>query len=751
MSQETPASPTEARIKTKRRISPFWLLPVIALMIAGWLIWTSYEDRGSTVTIDFQTADGIVAGRTPVRFQGVEVGTVQDISLGKGLNKIQVRVSIKSDMQDALRSETQFWLVTPKASLAGVSGLDALVGGNYIGMMPGKGEPQDHFVALDTQPKYRLNNGDLMIHLQAPDLGSLNSGSLVYFRKIPVGRVYNYAINPNKQGVTIDVLIERRFTNLVKKGSRFWNVSGVDADLSLSGAKVKLESLAALVNGAIAFDSPENSSPATADDSFGLYADLAHSQRGVIVKLALPDAKGLKAGSTPLMYQGLQVGQLTKMTLNPGGSVTGEMTVDPSVVDLLREKTRIEMRSPKLSLNDASLSTLLTGNTFELIPGEGEPSNSFVIAPADKSLLQKPGVVTVTLNAPESYGIEAGQPLILHGVQVGQVLERKLSANGVTFSVAIDPQYSDLVHGDSKFVVNSRVDVKVGLDGVEFLGALPLTMAIRQQTDSGTPTVVAEPEGPVAVIYKQIARTIARGLRLNEDLTEAISLAHDLGHTPFGHAGESALDKLCPEGFRHYMQSLRVVDKLEKDGRGLNLTWEVRNGIVTHTKGTWAATPEGRIVRMADQIAFVNHDIEDAVRAGVLDPATLPKECTAVLGETKSQRITAMINSILRSSEGDVQVGAEENEAFLALKDFMYCTVYVDRSAKKEEQKVEKVLTELYEYYLTHIEQMSNFYLQLAYQEGRDRAVTDYISGMSDEFAIRTFEDVFVPRKWHVL
>ena len=119
----------------------------------------------------------------------------------------------------------------------------------------------------------------------------------------------------------------------------------------------------------------------------------------------------------------------------------------------------------------------------------------------------------------------------------------------------------------------------------------------------------------------QIARTIARALRLNEDLTEAISLAHDLGHTPFGHAGENALDKLCPDGFRHYMQSLRVVDRLEKEGQGLNLSWEVRNGIVTHTKGTWAATPEGRIVRMADQIAFVNHDIEDAVRAGVLDPA----------------------------------------------------------------------------------------------------------------------------------
>ena len=249
----------------------------------------------------------------------------------------------------------------------------------------------------------------------------------------------------------------------------------------------------------------------------------------------------------------------------------------------------------------------------------------------------------------------------------------------------------------------------------------------------------------------QIARTIARALRLNEDLTEAISLAHDLGHTPFGHAGESALDKLCPEGFRHYMQSLRVVDKLEKDGQGLNLTWEVRNGIVTHTKGIWAATPEGRIVRMADQIAYVNHDIEDAVRAGVLDPATLPKDCTAVLGQTKSARITTMINSILAHSDGDVGVGAEENEAFLALRDFMYATVYVDKTAKAEEQKVDKVIGELYEYYLAHVDQMSNFYVQLAYQDNPERAVTDYISGMSDEFAIRTFEDVFVPRKWHVL
>ena len=267
------------------------------------------------------------------------------------------------------------------------------------------------------------------------------------------------------------MLIERRFTNLVKKGSRFWNVSGVKADVGLGGAKVQLESLSALVNGAIAFDSPADSQAAQQNDEFGLYEDLAHSQRGVLVTLELPDGEGLKAGSTPLMYQGLEVGQLTKLNLNPGSKVTGEMTVDPSVVTLLRDKTLIQMKKPKISLDNPSLSALLTGNTFELVPGEGETRNHFVVLPADKSLLDEPDVATVTLTAAESYGIDAGQPLVLHGVKVGQVLERKLTAKGVTFQVAITPEYRDLVRGDSKFVVNSRLDVKVGFDGIKVLGA----------------------------------------------------------------------------------------------------------------------------------------------------------------------------------------------------------------------------------------------------------------------------------------
>ena len=250
----------------------------------------------------------------------------------------------------------------------------------------------------------------------------------------------------------------------------------------------------------------------------------------------------------------------------------------------------------------------------------------------------------------------------------------------------------------------------------------------------------------------QIARTITRALRLNEDLTEAIALGHDLGHTPFGHAGERALNRLCPGGFTHYRQSLRVVDYLERDGQGLNLTWEVRNGIVTHTSGAWARTPEGCVVRRADHIAFLNHDIEDAITAGVLDARQLPPEATAVLGATKSPRITSMITDLIaHSGEGQINFSPEVEAAYAILKDFMYSTVYVDKEAKREEKKVDKLISELYTRLSDEPALMPNFYMQIAYNEGVDRAVTDYISGMSDEFATRLFEELFVPQKWHVL
>ncbi|AWK13824.1 MlaD family protein [Candidatus Fukatsuia symbiotica] len=481
MQQETPNTPIKAQIKHKSRISPFWLLPFIALLIAGGLVYNNWQQRGTEVTIDFQSAAGIVAGRTPIRYQGVDVGVVQSVNLNQNLSNIEVKANIKNDLKNALRSGTQFWLVTPKASLAGVSGLDALVGGNYIGIMPGSGKLQTHFTALDTQPKFHQNTGELMVHLYADDLGSLNTGSLVYYRKIPVGKVYDYNIAPqphyqqgNDQkhgGVIIDVLIDRRFAKLVKSESRFWNVSGFKGTLSLNGLSVQMENMSALVNGAIAFDSPPHSSNAGMDQQFQLYDDLAQSQRGVSITLDLPNANNLNEGRTPLIYQGLQVGTLTTVTLQADNKITGELTIDPSVVDLMRSGSRIEMRSPRISFNEIKLSEILTGNTLELFPGGGELQKHFTVLDSISSLLQQPNVLQLQLNAPQSYGIDVGQPITLNGIKIGQILSRRLNNKGVMFTAAIEAAYRHLVHQDSKFAVNSRISVKLGFNGIDIEGA----------------------------------------------------------------------------------------------------------------------------------------------------------------------------------------------------------------------------------------------------------------------------------------
>lgn len=249
----------------------------------------------------------------------------------------------------------------------------------------------------------------------------------------------------------------------------------------------------------------------------------------------------------------------------------------------------------------------------------------------------------------------------------------------------------------------------------------------------------------------QIARTIARALRLNEDLTEAISLGHDLGHTPFGHAGERALDKLMPGGFRHYEQSVRVVEKLEKNGRGLNLTFETKDGILCHTKGREAVTLEGRIVRLADRIAYMNHDIDDAVRAGVLSNDDIPKAITDVLGNTTRSRINALVLSAVSNTHQDrLGLSDEVRQAFDELHSFMFASVYQNEYAKHEEKKVPTLIGLLYTYFKEHSEMLPQENRRTAEEEGLDRAVCDYISGMTDHYAIETFNKLYVPGAWQL-
>lgn len=249
----------------------------------------------------------------------------------------------------------------------------------------------------------------------------------------------------------------------------------------------------------------------------------------------------------------------------------------------------------------------------------------------------------------------------------------------------------------------------------------------------------------------QIARTIARALRLNEDLTEAIALGHDLGHTPFGHAGERALCEVSSNGFRHYEQSVRVADKLEKNGAGLNLTLEVRDGILCHTTGKLPSTLEGVIVRLSDRIAYINHDIDDSIRAGILSEDSIPTEISQVLGRGHSIRLNCMIKSVVENSTGgQIRMEPQMQRATDLLHEFMYANVYRNPVAKSEEGKAERLIRELYAYYMNHLCELPPEYAVICAREGAERGIVDYIASMSDRFAIDEYMKMTIPRSWEV-
>ncbi len=253
----------------------------------------------------------------------------------------------------------------------------------------------------------------------------------------------------------------------------------------------------------------------------------------------------------------------------------------------------------------------------------------------------------------------------------------------------------------------------------------------------------------------QTARTIAKALRLNEDLTEAIALGHDLGHTPFGHAGERALNKICPGGFRHYLQSVRVVERLERNGAGLNLTKEVRDGIANHQVSTTPMTLEGKIVRISDKIAYVNHDIDDAIRGHIITEEQIPREFTTVLGHSLSERLNKLIHDIIINSEekNEIAMSPEVEKAFLGLRAYMFESVYTNPVAKGQETKAEQMVQELYLYYMSHQELLPEEYRRMIQEknEKAERVVCDYVAGMTDRYAVTKFKQIMIPNAWDVV
>ena len=252
----------------------------------------------------------------------------------------------------------------------------------------------------------------------------------------------------------------------------------------------------------------------------------------------------------------------------------------------------------------------------------------------------------------------------------------------------------------------------------------------------------------------QIARTVAKALRLNEDLTEAIALGHDLGHTPFGHAGERALNDICPGGFKHYIQSVRVVELLEKHGRGLNLSKEVRDGIRNHQMSTTPYTLEGKVVRLCDKIAYIHHDTDDAIRGGIIKEEDIPGEYREILGDSLAKRLNTLIHDIIDSSEGknDIIMSPEVESAMFKLREYMFESVYTNPKAKSQEEQAIRLVKHLYEYYMENLDQLPNEYHIVIEKlnEPPYQVVCDYIAGMTDRFAVAKYKELMIPSAWSV-
>ena len=471
-----PETEVVAKVRQSKRISPFWLLPFIALCIGAILFFQIVQEQGISIRITFSSGDGIVAGKTQIRYQGLQIGVVKKVNFTNNLQKVEVVANIYPEAKSVLRKNTKFWLVKPSASLAGISGLDALVSGNYITLQPGDGDSEHKFVAETEGPIAQLNPGDLLIHLVSEDLGSISIGASIYYKKMPVGKIYDYHFSEDGKKVEIDVVIDKPYAKFVKKDSRFWNISGISANLGVSGLNVNMDSLNSVVQGAVAFDSPNESAKADMNEKYTLYSNLQAAKRGINIDVNIPNTAGLEEGKTRVYYQNTEIGVLSKLSAveNNDEILSGKLLIEPNLADLFKTGSNIVLREKKPGLADlTNIQKLLRGKYFEVLPGNGDSKLAFDVIKESELLLKQPNTLVLTLTAPETYGISEGQPLMYNNIQIGEIVAQYIETDGVKFKVAIAGEYRHLIHGDTLFVAASNFDVTIGIDGLRFEAATP--------------------------------------------------------------------------------------------------------------------------------------------------------------------------------------------------------------------------------------------------------------------------------------
>ncbi|ANC01718.1 MULTISPECIES: PqiB family protein [Pseudomonas] len=467
-----------AKTRPASNWSAIWILPLIALMIGGWLAWQAYRDAGVEIQVRFETGEGIVANKTEVIYKGMSVGKVTSLVLdAEGSNTgVIATIEMNKTAEPHMNKGTRFWLVKPSVSLAGISGLETLVSGNYIAVDPGQGEPTRRFTALAEAPPLSDKEPGLHLTLKAERLGSLNRESPVFYKQIQVGKVKSYRLSDDHGTVEIKLFIEPEYAGLVRKHTRFWNASGISIDANLSGVKVRSESLSSIVAGGIAFATPEHrkdSPPTDPSLPFRLYEDFEAAQAGIRIKVHLTDYEGLQAGRTPVMYKGIQVGSMKTLKIDDGlDGAMAELTLDPLAEDYLVEGTQFWVVKPSISLAGITgLEALVKGNYIAIRPGEkgARPQREFEArAKAPPLDLKAPGLHLV-LFADTLGSLEVGSPVTYRQVKVGSVQSYQFARNSkrILIGVHIEKEYAGLVNGSTRFWNASGITLTGGLSGIK--------------------------------------------------------------------------------------------------------------------------------------------------------------------------------------------------------------------------------------------------------------------------------------------
>ncbi len=470
LSQEENLPLEQLILKKHKGISPIWILPIVALVIGLWFVVKNYMEEDIPIQIEFETGEGIVLDKTEIVYKGIPVGIVTNMVPKEDLTGVTVTAEIQRTASKFLNTDTKFWLVKPRISLSGVSGIDTLFSGNYIGMQPGlDGERTREYIALIDPPPISLSSPGLHLTLKSDELGSISEGSEILYRKLPVGTVQSYKLNAEETGVEIQIYIVEEFQHLVKKESRFWNASGITVKGNLSGVKLRTESLSSVISGGIAFTNPDDieHTPAESGDSFELYEDFDLAEVGIQGIIHFDSGEGLTEDVTKIVYEGQQVGMVRKIELEDDLSgVKAHVVFDPNIEHMLKTKTRFWKVGAKFSLQGVSgLETLLFGNYITFRPGKGDPATEFYAAkdtpPMDS---RKPGL-HLTLTSPILGSLSEGSKIFYRKIPIGQVksYEFDKETGEVLIHVFVKPEAAKYINEDTRFYNASGVTVDASL------------------------------------------------------------------------------------------------------------------------------------------------------------------------------------------------------------------------------------------------------------------------------------------------